>query len=161
MHKFCTLTWFISFYIILYYFIIVCSIEVFFFLFFSNRYFCYLSRIILVGFKAGTCSSSTLRYLCLVNHEKCRGVHSNTDPTAATMRDDFLRDEISLNPLLPSHVYSSFILSRSCRRNHTSFTRTPGILSRRERSNNACHWEFRPFSPSGNACKKCEGAHVS
>lgn len=29
-----------------------------------------------------------------MNHEKCRDVHSNTDPTAATMRDDFLRDEI-------------------------------------------------------------------
>lgn len=56
------------------------------------------------------------------NHEKCRGIHSNTDPAAATMRDDFLRDEISLNPLLPSHVYSSFIPSRSYRHGRTSFT---------------------------------------
>lgn len=123
--------------------------------------FYYLSRIILDGFKAVSCSSSTLRYLRLANHEKCRGIHSNTDPAAATMRDDFLRDEISLNPLLPSHVYSSFILSRSYGRNRTSFTSAPDILSRRERGNNACHEEFRPFSSSGNACKKCERTHVS
>lgn len=38
-------------------------------------------------------------------------VHSNTDLTVATTRNNFLRDEIPPNPLLPGRVYSPFTYS--------------------------------------------------
>lgn len=48
-------------------------------------------------------------------------------------------------------VYSFSLLQTQL---YIFYEHTRYILSRRERSNNAFHEEFRPFSPSGNACEK-------
>jgi len=108
------------------------------FLFFYDRYVLLYSLLIIPDIlEAMSYSSLTQRYLRPANHEKCRGVHSNTNPTDATTRDDFLRDEIPLNPLLSRATFISrlFLLALTLSRSCIFYERARYPF---ERGNNAC-----------------------
>lgn len=75
-------------------------------------------------------SSSAQRYLRPADHEKCRGVHSNTNSNSRDNAGWFPSRRDSFKPFVTaSHVYSSLIPSRSYSSDRASFTRALGILS--------------------------------